>query len=543
MVDSERPDREPSARPLRAISPWSPFHHLVFAVIWTATLVANIGTWMYSGASAWLMTSLNADPLVVSLVQVATSLPLFLFAVPAGALADIVDKRRFLILGESATTLLGFVLAVLVALKLVGPSVLLLFTFLVGVWMALTAPAWQAIVPQLVPRNVLGPAIAANSVGVNISRAIGPALGGALIATLGIASPFWVNAASNLATVGALLWWRTGRPEAPRLPAERFTSAIRTGFRFAHHNPHLHATLLRAGAFFVFASAYWALLPLVARNQISGGPELYGLLLGAIGLGAVIGAFGLVRVKAAVGPNAVVAGGTAGTALAMVLFGLATTPITGFAASMIAGGSWIAVLATLNVSAQVALPDWVRGRGLALFVSVFYGATTLGSAVWGEIARTSGLSTTHFIAALGALVSIPATWRWKLQTGAGLDLAPSMHWPAPIISQPIEGDQGPVLVSVEYRVKPQHRRAFLSALERLANERRRDGAYAWGLFEDTADGEVYLETFLLESWFEHLRQHERVTNADRVLQDSIRQFLEGPPTVRHLVTPKQHSSV
>jgi hypothetical protein len=186
----------------------------------------------------------------------------------------------------------------------------------------------------------------------------------------------------------------------------------------------------------------------------------------------------------------------------------------------------------------VALPDWVRGRGLALFVTVFYGATTLGSAIWGEIAGTAGLSMAHFIAALGALVSIPVTWRWKLQTGAALDLAPSMHWPPPIISHAIEGDQGPVLVSVEYRVKPTHRTAFLTALDRLAHERRRDGAYAWGLFEDTAEQGLYLETFLLESWFEHLRQHERVTNADRVLQDRIQHLLETTPTVRHFVTPK-----
>ena len=427
MAGSERTDQGRSAR---QISPWAPFHHRVFAVIWTATVVANVGTWMFSAGSAWLMTSLNADPLMVSLVQVVTGLPLFLFAVPAGALADIVNMRRFLILGETATMVLGAALAALVSLGLVGPGVLLLFTFLIGIWAALTAPAWQAVVPHLVSKDVLAPAVAANSVGVNISRAIGPALGGGLIATLGIAAPFWVNAASNLATVAALLWWRTGRQEVPRLPAERFSSAIRTGFRFAHNNPHLHATLLRAVAFFLFASAYWALLPLVAKNQISGGPETYGFLLGAIGLGAVIGAFGLVRAKAAVGPDGVVAGGTIGTALAMVLFGLATDPVTALVASIVAGGSWIAVLSSLNVSAQVAVPDWVRARGLALFVSVFYGATTLGSAVWGEVAKNTGLPVAHFIAALGALVSIPVTWRWKLQTGAALDLAPSMHWPA-----------------------------------------------------------------------------------------------------------------
>jgi MFS family permease len=454
MAGSDHPSQEPTLQTPRAISPWSPFRYRVFAVIWTATVIANIGTWMYSAASAWLMTSLNADPLIVSMVQVVTGLPLFLFAVPAGALADIVDKRRFLIIGETATSLLGVALAALVSLDLVTPSVLLLFTFLVGVWVAFTAPAWQAIVPQLVPRPVLEPAVAANSVGVNISRAIGPALGGALIVMLGIAAPFWFNGLSNVATVAALLWWRTGHHEAPRLPAERFMSAIRTGFRFAHHNPHLRSSLLRAVAFFLFASAYWALLPLVARTQIAGGPELYGLLLGAIGLGAVAGAFGLRRAKAAMGPDGVVATGTAATAFAMALFGLATSPLTAFVASIIAGGSWIAVLSSLNVSVQVALPDWVRGRGLALFVAVFYGATTLGSLIWGEIARMTSLPIAHYIAAFGALTSIPLVWGWKLQTGAALDLAPSMHWPAPILERAIEEDQGPVLVSVEYRVSP-----------------------------------------------------------------------------------------
>jgi MFS family permease len=491
---------------------------------------------MYNAASGWLMTSLNADPFMVSLVQVATSLPMFLFALPAGALADIIDKRRFLIVLEVATTVVSAIIAALVWLNLVTPGALLLFTFLLGAGAALTAPAWQSIVPQLVPKQTLAPAIAANSVGINISRALGPALGGVIIAGVGIAAPFWLNAVSNLAIIGALLWWRSPPMAINRLPAERFVSAIVTGFRHARHNRHLHATLTRAVGFFLFASAYWALLPLVARSQIAGGPELYGILLGAIGAGAVCGAFALPWLKTKLGPDRLVAAGTIGTVVTLVLFGLAREPVMALTASIIAGVSWIAVLASLNVSAQVALPDWVRGRGLAMFVTVFFGAMTVGSAVWGQAAGMIGLPDTHFIAAAGALIAIPLTWHWKLQTAAGIDLTPSMHWPTPLITHEVEYDQGPVLVTVEYRIEPANSEAFLSALERLAHERRRDGAYAWGVFEDAAEEGRFLETFLVESWLEHLRQHQRVTNADRILQNAVHQFhLDGAPKVTHFI--------
>ena len=273
--------------------------------------------------------------------------------------------------------------------------------------------------------------------------------------------------------------------------------------------------MVRAAGFFLFASAYWALLPLVARTQIAGGPELYGVLLGAIGIGAVGGAFFLPWLKPKLGPDRLMAMGALGQAIAMVLYGLAREPVTALVASLIAGASWIAALATLTVSAQVALPDWVRGRGLALYTTVFFGCLTLGSTVWGEVAAYVGLPTAHFLAAAGAVAAIPLTWRWKLQTAAGLDLTPSMHWPAPVTSQMIDDDRGPVLVTVEYRIRPQDRAAFLEAIAKLEHGRRREGAYAWGVFEDAADEGRIVETFLIDSWMEHLRQHQRVTNADR----------------------------
>jgi predicted MFS family arabinose efflux permease len=519
-----------------AISPWQPFGHAAFAVIWTATVVSNIGTWMYSAASGWLMTSLSADPLIVSMVQVATSLPMVLLALPAGALADIVDRRRLLLAAESATTLIAALFALFVWLGVITPLIVLLFTFLISVCGVLTAPAWQAIVPQLVPKRELAPAVTANSVGFNISRAIGPALGGAAIAGMGIAAPFWSNAISNIGVLGALVWWRAPKRIVNPLPAERLGSAMVAGVRYGWNNPHLRATLARAVGFFFFASAYWALLPLVARVRMAGGPELYGILLGAIGAGAVAGAFLLRRFKARIGPDGTVTAGTFGTAVALALFGIARGAPIALVASVIAGMSWIIVLATLNISAQVSLPEWVRGRGLAFYMTLAFGALTLGSAVWGKLGELLGLPIAHFIAAAGALGIIPMTRRWKLQIGAGLDLTPSSHWPVPVVAQELDHARGPVLVTVDYRINPHERDAFLAALSELGRERRRDGAYAWGIFEDVAERGCFRETFFVESWLEHLRQHQRVTNADRLVQDAISKFqISGEPKVSHFI--------
>ncbi len=520
----------------RAPSFLAPFRHRAFAVIWTATLVSNVGWWMYSTASGWLMTSLNPDPLIVALVQAASSLPIFLFAIPAGALADIFDKRKFLLVVESLTTAVSAVYAVIVGFGLATPGNLLLFTFLIGAAGAMTVPAWQAVVPQLVPNDDLPPAIAANSAGVNGSRALGPALGGLTISAYGVVAPFWASALANLAIVGSLLWWRPRQGARTRLPAERFGQAILAGLRYARHNQHLRATMVRAAGFFLFTSAYWALLPLVSREQIAKGPEFYGLLLGVIGAGAVGGAFFLPWLKGKLGPDRLMALGALGQAAAMVLYGLARDPVTALLASFIAGASWIAALATLGVSAQVALPDWVRARGLALYTTVFFGCLTLGSAAWGVIAVRVGLADAHYLAAAGTVAATLLTWGWKLQTGAGVDLTPSMHWPAPITAQTIEQDRGPVLVTVEYRIRPADREAFLEALAKLEHERRRDGAYAWGVFEDAAKAGRILETFLVESWMEHLRQHERVTNADRLVQNAVHRFtLSGAPKVTHFI--------
>jgi MFS family permease len=514
-----------------------PFRYASFTALWIATIVSNIGGWMYSAASGWLMTSLSPDPLTVSLVQVAASLPMFLLAVPAGAVADLVDLRKFLVATELAIAVISGAFALVITLDIATPGNLLLFTFLNGVVGAMQAPAWQAVVPQLVPRENLQGAIAANSVGINISRAVGPALGGVILAKFGFAVPFWLNAVSYLGMVGVLFCWRPSRHGRRHLPVEQFGSAIRTGFRHTKNNPHLQATMIRGAAFFLFATAYWALLPLIAREQIAGGPELYGFILAIIGIGAVGGAFALRWLESKFGSDWLVAAGTLGTAIAMVLFALARGPAMALLASVVAGAAWTVAVATLNVSAQLALPDWVRGRGLAMFVTVFMGAMAAGSAIWGQAASTVGLVAAQFIAAAGAVAFIPLTWRWKLGTGADVDLTPSMHWPEPILTPEVEPHEGPVLVTVEYRIDPHDRAQFLAAMDQLGSQRRRNGAYGWGVFEESASEGRMLETFLVESWLEYLRQRERVTKADQVVQDLVNQFqTEGSePKITHFV--------
>ena len=503
--------------------------------------MSNIGGWMYSVACGWLMTSLDPDPLTVSLVQAANSLPMFLFAIPAGALVDIVDRRLFLIIGESAVTVTSTTFAALVWFHLITPVSLLVFTFIVTVGSAVTAPAWQAVVPQLVPKSEMPAAIAANSVGVNVSRALGPALGGVMAATLGIAAPFWLNGFSNLGVIAALIRWREPTKSGPLLPPETFGRAMRAGLRHARYNTQLRATLIRSVGFFVFASAYWGLLPLVARSQIAGSPAQYGLLLAAIGAAAVGGAFLLQPLRTKLGADRLLAAATVATAVAMALFGFAHSAATALVASLLAGASWIAAVSSLNVSAQVALPEWVRGRGLAMYVTVMFGALSLGSAIWGEAASLAGLTAALYAAAAGALIAIPLTWRWKLQTGAAVDLTPSMDWPEPITTREIAPDRGPVPVTVEYRIEPKYRERFLRAMSLLARSLRRDGAYEFGIFEDPADDRRFVETFMTDSWLDHMRLHQRLTNADSEVEQVVRRLqVGGEPKTSHLILAQPH---
>ena len=520
-------------------SAWAPFGHTAFTVLWVATVVSNIGTWMHDVGAGWLMTSLSPSPLMVALVQTATTLPIFLFALPAGALADIVDRRRLLIVVQIVMTVLAGLLAALVWLEVAGVATLLVFTFLLGACAAFVAPAWQAIVPKLVPRDALQPAIALSSVGINISRAIGPALAGLVIVGLGLAAPFALNAASFLCVIAALAWWRPPPAVRTDLPAEALWSAVAMGLRYAWSSAPLKATLIRAMAFFVSASAFWALLPLIAKNELQGDAALYGVMLGAVGAGAVIGALFMPALRSRLTPDRMVI--VASVVLGAVMMLVATVRHTALVTSgcFVFGAGWIAVLSTLNVSAQIALPDWVRARGLSVYLTVFFGAMSAGSALWGQVATLASIPVALLAAAALLVAGIPATRKARLHQAEGMDLSPSMHWPVPIVAGPIAGERRPVMTTIEYRVAPEDATQFRVLVAELGQARKRLGAYSWGVLEDAAAPGCFVEYFLESSWLQHLRHHERVSGADRRVQEQLVALLlpGSAPLVRHLVGP------
>ncbi|MGE5766874.1 MAG: MFS transporter [Bacteroidota bacterium] len=539
-MESVKERAQPSKK-VSGPSAWSPFGHRAFALLWTATLISNTGTWMHDVGAGWLMTTVSPSPAVVALVQTATTAPIFLFALLAGALADRVDKRRFLIATNVVMAVVVAVMAALTALGAMTPALLLGFTFAIGAGAAFMAPAWQAIVPGLVPRESLQPAIALSSMGINVSRAIGPALAGFLITVVGLAAPFTANAISYLVIIGALLLWRPPAAAPAQLPPEPLFASMLTGLRHATHNRPLKATLIRSFAFFTFASAYWALLPLVARNLPGGGAELYGVLLAAVGGGAVAGALLLPRIRSRVDTNVLTAAGTTATAAAMVILGVADSTVAAVFAAVLGGLGWITVLTSLNVSAQTALPNWVRARGLAISLMVFFGCMAAGSATWGQVAANGSIPLAVLAAAAGALLAIPLTWRAKLGQGEGLDLTPAMTWADPVVAPDFEDrhDRGPVLVTIGYEVDAADTEAFLRAIYELSGERYRDGAYEWGIYQDAADPRSWTEWFFVPSWAEHLRQHERATRHDHDIHTRARAFHRGKsaPQARHHLAP------
>jgi MFS family permease len=512
---------------------FAPLRVRLFAVLWGATVLGNIGSFMRDVASGWLVTEISSSPAAVATVQAAATLPVFLLAIPAGALSDIVDRRKFLIYVQLFLAGVSATLAFLAASGNITVSNLVLLTFLGGAGAALIGPTWQSIVPELVPRSELKGAVALGSLGFNIARAIGPAVGGVLLALSGAAATYGVDVVSYLIVIGAILWWKRA-PNADDHLTERFGGAVRAGFRYAFASTDLRRVLFRTAFFFLFANVAWALMPIVARQVLGGGASFYGVLLGATGAGAVLGATVLPRLREKLGVDGLML--LAGLVMAVVLVCLSFAPPqwVGIVLSLLFGAAWIAVLTTLNSTTQAILPNWVRGRGLATYLMTFNGAMTASSLVWGAVGEAIGVPATLLTGGVClALVSL-VLHRFKLPASEA-DLTPSQHWPEPALADPVENDRGPVLVTIQYQVHPAQRPAFVAALARLSHERRRDGAYAWGMTEDAAAPGAILEWFFVESWAEHLRQHRRVSKADADLQATVAQYHrgDGPPKVSH----------
>jgi MFS family permease len=510
-----------------------------FMVILIATSLSSVGLAMFDTGSAWMMTSLNPSPRLVSAVQVATTLPLFLLTLPAGALSDVVDPRRLLIVAEAIVTVISIVFAAVVSYGLGSPAPLLGASFLMGVGGALAAPAWMLITPILVPRSDLDSAIAIDTSSYNVARAIGPAIAGYAIVRLSIAIPFWGCCLGNLAILTALIWWRAPKRPKETLPAERLISAMTTGVRYVRYSREMDATVIRAIAFFPFASAYLALLPLVARRQGRDGAEIYGELMAAIGVGSIVATFALSWLKRRLGANGQVALGALGTVLSLCLLAAAHEPVLALTASFVSGAASIIALTAFFVSAQVALPQWVRGRGLAIFLTVYFGALTLGSAVWGEVATAKGVPFALYAAGAGTLIGLALTWRWKLQASDADDLSPSMRWRAPSFANQVPDDEGPILAIIEYLIDPSERGVFFAVMQDVSLERRRDGAYAWHMFEDPTEPGKMVETFLIHSLLELRYREARVTKADEIIEDRAKKFLKAPGETRYLVGPQR----
>ncbi len=517
-------------------SAWAPLARPVFRTLWIATVASNVGSWMHDTAATWLMTTLTSSTFMVALMQTAASLPVLFLALPAGALADVVDRRRLLIMTQSWMLAAAALLGLATIAGAMTPDRLLFLTFVLGLGTALNTPAWQATVQDLVPRDEVLDAVSLNGVSTNIARAIGPAIGGLLVSAIGSGAVFLLNAVSFTAMVFVLWRWRRPVVSSP-LPAERVLGAMRAGVRYLRFAPAVQGVLIRCGLFVAFASALWALLPVLARYELGLGALGYGVLLGSLGLGAIVGVPLLPPVRARLSTDRLVAAGSLLYAAAMAGLGLLGSVPLLCIALFLGGVAWIGVMPAFNAATQHAAADWVRARMLAVYVLMFMGGLAIGSAVWGAIASHVGVRATLVLAAIGMAITLLAREWWPLAAGEAVDVTPSAHQREPIVVGTLDQDDGPVLVTVEYRIRPEDVDRFVAAMRDVAEFRRRDGAMTWGLYRDTADPTRLVETFVAESWGEHLRQHARATVDDRTLAARARAFHQGggPPAVSHLI--------
>lgn len=511
---------------------WRPLRLPMFRNLLIADLVSDIGTFMQGVGAAWLMVSQGAGPLLVALTQTASALPFFLLALPAGALGDTFDRRKLIIATELWMLCVAVALAALTLLHLITPWMLLFLTLALSIGDALEAPTWRAVLPEVVPQEDLLPAMALNGIEFNLARAIGPALGGFLIAVAGVGIAFTLNALSFLGVLLVIARWR--RPPRPQsVPRETLSGATRAAIRYTRNAPEMLTVLGRIAVIMFFASPFWALLPTVA-HELSGSATLYGVLLAVFGGGAILGAMLLQRGRSFLSADAMLGIGT--TFFAGTLWATATfkwiVPLC--VAIAVGGAAWTAVMSLTSTVMQNVAPDWVRARAQAVFMLVYMGAWAGGSAFWGYVAGHRGTHFSFVVAAIGTAASPLLIFISRLPDKAA-NLAAWDHWRKPTPMSEGALDEGPVLVTVEYEIEARDADEFLAALEKFSRVRRRDGASRWGVYSDTEHPTRYLETFVVESWAEHLRQHTRLTQADRELEEQLHRFERIPNRVRHFI--------
>ena len=520
----------------------APLRLPLFRAVWIANLVGSVG-WLVQGVgAAWLMTTLAGTPALVALVQTATMAPILMFALLAGALADLWDRRWVLIMAQLWVAAAAFGLALVSAAGGLTPWLLLLFTFLIGTGAALNGPAWQAVVREIVPREQLAAAVTLNAIGFNLARAFGPAVGGAVVAAYGSQAAFLSNAVSALALVGVLLVWRRQLP-ADDLPRERLGSAVITGLRYVGETPAIRAILTRAAVFGIAASAALALLPLVARDRMGGGPVIYGLLLGAFGIGALLGAFVIHPLRHRRGAEDVITLLSAMGGAAFVVIGLVPAHLPPVVLALaVAGTAWLGAFSTFNITVQMRTAYWVQARVLSLYQTVVFGGMAVGAWAWGELADVTSLETAYQLAGAMLLASLVLHWWQPLQAGESPNLQPATRLePMPTLA--VVPEEGPVLVQIEYEVGPTRAPAFVAVMDEVGHLRRRNGALRWRLFQDAADGAHWVETFVLGDWVEHQRLRQRMTMADVALEARAVAFHQGASApLRRYMIARRHDS-
>ena len=524
---------EKNLRVRDSLSLWRPLRVSTFRNLLVADVVSDIGTFMQNVGAAWLMVSLGAGPIYVALTQTAASLPYFLLALPAGSAGDIFDRRKLVLATELWMMGVALLLAVFTIGGFMSPWLLLVLTFALSAGDAFETPTWRAILPELVPKEDIAAASALNGIEFNLARAVGPALAGMIIAAAGVANAFVANFVSFFGVILVVAKWK--RPVRRRsTPAESFSGATVAAIRYVSHSPPILTVLLRTGVVMFFSSALFALLPTVARsvNRTAIG---YGLLLGCFGFGAIAGAFAMQSARARWSTETVVSAGVVILGLVMVAIGGLHRLSTLAAVMLIGGAAWVIFISLINALVQNLAPDWVRARVLAIFILVYQGSYAFGTVAWGALAQRASVRTALVYAGIGTIATIAVALFAKLPDSTA-DLSPWNHWRMPAVEE-VGADlaQGPVLVTIEYAVISKPRAEFVEAMREYSRMRRRDGAYRWGIFRDTEVANRYLEIFLVNSWAEHLRQHERQTQADRELEGRIYSYLAGDPVVRHLI--------
>ncbi|MGV9212336.1 MFS transporter [Micromonospora sp. RB23] len=519
----------------RPASAWAPLRVAVYRNLWLALLAANVGTWMQTVGAQWLLIHHSNAATLVALVQTASLLPVLLLALPAGVLADSFDRRHLLIAVQLFLVAVAVALALLTLTDRMPPALLLTLTFAFGVGQALTLPAWSAVIPELVPQEQLRSASALGSISVNVARAVGPALAGVLISRTGVAPVFGLNAVAFAIFAYALWRWRPGNARAVEVP-ERFTAALRAGSRYVRHSPTVRRLLRRALVFVIPASALWALLPLVAARRLGLGSGGYGLLLGALGVGAIAGGVLLAVIRARLSANQLLlVSGVLFTAALAVVGTVRIVPLV-LVALLPAGMAWVTVLANINAEMQLFLPSWVRARGLAVYQVCFAGGQAVGALLWGLVAEMGGLLPAYLTAAASMFVGTLTSRIWPLPDLRSANREPAAYWPELHLAHEPDPWVGPVLVTVRYTVRPEREGPFLAAMDAVRGARQRTGAMRWGLFRPAETTGRFVEVYLVPSWDEHLRQHGgRLTGEDREAEARARELTDGVPEVRHLV--------